>query len=540
MDSVATQGKFARRSALLALFFVLLIAAELLLVFGKALDHDEHQFIASGVLLARRGLLPYRDYPYFHTPDLTFIYAGLFRLSDHLLLSARLFSGVCALLLSIVIFAIARRCFGGMSWAIRSLLSVGVVLLCIANPLFTQTSGRAWNHDLPVLLCVLAFLCACASHGKYARILSLLTGLLLGVAIGTRLTFAPTVLVFATLVIASSAKGQAIVDVARRDDGLRGATDLSRIKAWRLALFLFGLLLGLVPTLAMFLKAPQQFIFGNFQYPVLNTAFRMAGQHHHEFNTGVGSRLWYVLLHFVLMPGTLFLLALLLLSLWMARRSNNDAYRLQRTYLPLLLLFLLPGALAPTPAFAQYFYVLVPFVVLWIVYALAATARDQQHTGHLVLPGVIAIIAIIAGVPMYMPERHWTLKDSAPLEIHRAGTEIRQLAGNGKVLTLTPIYPLEGGCDIYEAYATGPFAARIAPMLNNEQLQQIRLYNPGQLLLHLRQHAPAAVLAGSEGETDQPLCVYAATQPWREMRIDDLRLWVHSRQASRIAVARHD
>src|SRR5205085_8843685 len=55
------------------------------------LDHDEHQFVASAALLARRGLLPYRDYPYFHTPGLVFVYAAIFKTcTSHLLLGARL------------------------------------------------------------------------------------------------------------------------------------------------------------------------------------------------------------------------------------------------------------------------------------------------------------------------------------------------------------------------------------------------------------------------------------------------------------------
>ena len=31
-------------------------------------NHDEDQFITSARLLLDEGLLPYRDYPYFHTP----------------------------------------------------------------------------------------------------------------------------------------------------------------------------------------------------------------------------------------------------------------------------------------------------------------------------------------------------------------------------------------------------------------------------------------------------------------------------------------
>jgi predicted membrane-bound mannosyltransferase len=60
-------------------------------------SHDEDQFITSARLLLDDGLLPYRDYPYFHTPYLVFIYALLFAFTgDNNLLAARLFSAVCA------------------------------------------------------------------------------------------------------------------------------------------------------------------------------------------------------------------------------------------------------------------------------------------------------------------------------------------------------------------------------------------------------------------------------------------------------------
>ncbi len=64
---------------------------------GRHLDHDENQFVASAALLARKSLLPYRDYPYFHMPYQVFVQALVFRATNHLLLGARLVSDVAAL-----------------------------------------------------------------------------------------------------------------------------------------------------------------------------------------------------------------------------------------------------------------------------------------------------------------------------------------------------------------------------------------------------------------------------------------------------------
>jgi hypothetical protein len=54
-----------------------LLVGALLLLWGlnmrRGLNHDEHQFVASGALLARNGLLPYRDFVYFHVPLLSLV-----------------------------------------------------------------------------------------------------------------------------------------------------------------------------------------------------------------------------------------------------------------------------------------------------------------------------------------------------------------------------------------------------------------------------------------------------------------------------------
>jgi len=57
-------------------FFGLALVLVFSMSIGKDLDVDEHGFIASGVLLARHGILPYRDYHYNHLPTEVLIYAA--------------------------------------------------------------------------------------------------------------------------------------------------------------------------------------------------------------------------------------------------------------------------------------------------------------------------------------------------------------------------------------------------------------------------------------------------------------------------------
>ncbi len=137
---------------LLAAFLVLLSVS-----IQKPLDHDEHQFIAAGMLLAKQFKDPYVDFGYFHMPNLVFIYAALFTVTDYLLLSARFFSTVCSWLILVIIYLTAFGLFRRYSSATGLLFAVFSVLLLLVNPIFVYTAGKAWNHDLPILLTLVAF-----------------------------------------------------------------------------------------------------------------------------------------------------------------------------------------------------------------------------------------------------------------------------------------------------------------------------------------------------------------------------------------------
>ena len=80
----------------------------------------------------------------------------------------------------------------------RRMIVAAVVLILISNPLFLFTSGRSWNHDLPTVLTLLAFV-AVAHRGLKnpgSAWWMLAAGVLMGLAVGFRLTFAPPAAAF--------------------------------------------------------------------------------------------------------------------------------------------------------------------------------------------------------------------------------------------------------------------------------------------------------------------------------------------------------
>jgi 4-amino-4-deoxy-L-arabinose transferase-like glycosyltransferase len=344
------QGK---RLVAYGLFFAALFLMFLLMSLGKRLDHDEHQFVASGALLARRGLWPYRDYAYFHMPNLAIINAIAFGVSDHLLLSSRLVSMTAGLLTTVLIFFAVRGAFG-FAPRVRDGAAALAVLALVCNPIFITTTGRAWNHDLPTFLTVAAFLCAVRGLRRDRSTLMVgLSGALLGLAIGTRLTFAPAALSFGAMVAIAPGKSP-------------------RAKAGLILVLGAGIAVALLPSWVLFAQAPREFIFGNFTYASLNTRF------HEEGGLGRGmtlpGKLGYVFSDLLIKPGNLLLfmaLAASLAGVWKYKRRTPHPHRFEMLSLIFVIGGLLVGSFAPAPLFPVYFYEPVPFAVLLVAYAAA-------------------------------------------------------------------------------------------------------------------------------------------------------------------------
>src|SRR3989304_5640015 len=108
---------------LLYLTIAILFGGSFLLIWGRAMqrgyNRDENQFVASGELLAEQTLLPYRDYPYFHLPNLIFVYALVDKVSDYSLLGARAASVVFSMASVVLIYLISYNYFRGQKLSFR-------------------------------------------------------------------------------------------------------------------------------------------------------------------------------------------------------------------------------------------------------------------------------------------------------------------------------------------------------------------------------------------------------------------------------------
>jgi hypothetical protein len=299
--------------------------------------------------------------------------------------------------------------------------------------------------------------------------------------------------------------------------------------------FMLGLLVSLLPSLSLFVLAPKQFLFGNFTYAAYNTLFRQqqgfgVGEVSETTMTFFGKLSFltrYVLIH----PNTGFLIiatSFFLIQFYRDRKRKSQ-FNLEVIFSLTLLVFLLIGSLAPTPTWYQYFYAPLPFLMITLLYVMAVfTEQDGRARWITILVVLVLVISISFGVKFYQ-NLGLTLSpvESLAVRIHTAGRELVSRVGTGRVLTLAPIYPLEGGASIYEEFATGSFGWRVAPLIPIEERLEVGLVADSDLQKMLQLKPPAAILTGYEASLEQAFAQVAKELNFRPVKLTaDKKLWL--------------
>lgn len=476
------------------LWALLVWAAALLLIFARSMhadvDVDEHPFIASAAVMARHGLIPYRDYHYNHMPTEVMVYAGLFRVFSHLLMAARCFQTFCAAATVVVLFCVAYGALAFLPAGIRLAFSAATAALVLANPLFYKTSGLCWNHDFPLLMALLAFVVL--RRGTLARrggaALAGLSGFLFALAVTTRLTFA------------AAGAGYLVLILAFPDTTWRR-------KLLLLAAMGLGFAIASLPSAWVWAQSPRNAWFGNFLYPRLNTRIHEERDSTQRFT--LFSILLYYLRNIVYLPGngilTLGFAALMARAVVLRRRLGGRV--MAQVWAVLVLVAGLTGSgFMPAPPFLQYFYAAMPFMILGVLLCLSAMPElfdmPRLMTGTIAGWGICLAFGVGAyGAPLFhLP----MLASWVPLQAHRIGLEVARKAHASSVFTMEPIFPLEGGLDVDERLTTCRFGLRTAPLLDPRDRKAYLMPTEADIPQMLRRrHMAALIVKGTDWRIDR-------------------------------------
>jgi len=510
-------GRSHVAGAVVVLVSALILIALALRILNYEMRKDEQLYVPPVSLLDTSAL--YRDFFYNHTPGSAWLFYGIGKLTggEHLLLAGRI--GV--LLGWIALIAV----IGGVSFALTRSRRASwcIVVLALANELFmTQPGMTATNNLLPLPLSLLGLgLFIFAIRDDRARpLLCAGAGFFLALAVVFKISAVAFILPVA-------------VAVLLLPRALGFGDRLLRV----VAPTALGGLVGGLPVLAYLLTDPARFLAHVVGYHTGPHVRYMRTPGIADDGAAVTPAAKLMLAYDIwLSTGVaVALVAVVALVLVVLRRQEEGAAgTIDPIRNPMLLILgaalsSIVFAFIPTPGFPQYFgppLICIPLVLAVLFGALDGTRQRQLET-VLLAAAVVALVAMAPRLGQFLPRaahpERWTA-----MRVHDDGRAIaaRMAAAGatGKVATLAPIYPLEGGLAVYPELATGPFAYRTGDITPPALAAQYRMTSPKTVGALLAADPPAALLLGFDATLEAPLRAYAEAngyQPVEDLGIRD-------------------
>jgi len=468
----------------------------------KPPGRDEQMYCTAGVLLAQ-GKMIYRDFAYpSQLPCHPLLYAAVFKATNttRYLLTGRILSVIADIIVLYCIFAIYRRIFLHRN-AASTLLALSAVTLYAFNPLVNYANGYAWNHDVVIAcLCVslLLFIAADFRHKpEYTSIA--IAAALLAFAAAMRITTAlPQLLFFLTLLFqpAPSAKH----------------------KRKRILFFLTATALAAILPLYIILQAPHAFLLNLLSIPALYGRYLyQIGLVHDKLQLTLRSLTTFPYLLLLILTAALVLTTLLL----RCRLTFSSKPKFVLTALLPAVFFAI--AFIPPTMWRQYLAIPVPFLVIALAYPLRYLKDSASFPPAVFKTGTIAVTAcamfcvfarplpLVRIAALASPES-WT-----PIRLHKVAADIAQKTQPPKrILTLAPLYALEGGAKIYPELAAGSIVYRIADSMTPAARKLTHTIGPDTLKQLIQSQPPGAVILGVEFDfLEAPLLNLIVKPDWR-------------------------
>jgi hypothetical protein len=192
---------------------------------------------------------------------------------------------------------------------------------------------------------------------------------------------------------------------------------------------------------------------------------------------------------------------------------------------PLLTLLFFIIAYIPPTIWRQYLAMPVPFLIISFAFPLlylrklhAGAARSTCFSLARVLLIACTVVAaasypvVLQRIPMLLNPQGWV-----PVQLHEISEDIAEKTKNPKlVLTLAPLFALEGGCGIYPQLASSPFVYRVAHLMTDSELETVKAAGPKTLNALLEESPPSAVILGVEMKSLETPLFEMTIQPDRQ------------------------
>ncbi len=477
----------------------------------KPVGHDEQMYCTGGVLLAQ-GKVVYRDFSYVgQMPYHPLLYAALYKAlnTTHYLLTGRVVSAVCNVLVILCIVAVYRRIFKSFR-IVGTFLGLASALWYVFNPFVDYANGFAWNHDV-VMLCVMLSLWIFVGidfqrESKYSRIA--LIGVLLTLASCMRITTVLIQLLFFVVLLSCPA-------------------DSARERLKTVVPFLIATACLLIWPVWTIASAPRASLLNLILIPALNGQWQQ--------QTGAVRNKLDMTLEVLRTPAYLMLILMAVYLYLMAacNRCKLEAAAVRNMVLSILLaltFFLI--AFFPPTLLKQYLAMPVPFLTIALAYPLMCFCKGSADSPSLrvqfrlncilvalcVLVAVASYPVVLERIPRLFETDKWV-----PNRLHRISRDISEKTkGRGPILTLAPLYALEGGCDIYVELAAGPFVYRVADSMSPDERRITNAVGPETLEQLLEDNPPSAVIISVEpGFLEKPLFQTAVKRDWEKRVYED-------------------
>jgi 4-amino-4-deoxy-L-arabinose transferase-like glycosyltransferase len=406
------------------------------LVAFRFLDGDEGVY-AYASRLALHGHVPYRDFFYEQMPLLPYVYGAWIRVFGESWYAARSLSALAAAGLGALLYLHVERRLG--PWP-------ALAAICLY-----ALSGLVFGYFTILKTFALASLFLFGAYvlveGRRPR--WLLTGLLVGLAVDTRLVFAAAIPAFAVLA------------AGRR----------------RLLPFGGGLAAGVVPSVVFLALSPHAFVFDNLRYHGEKTSHGLIGEPVQKLRiaanlVGFGSADHALGVQFLL------LLAAAAAALWLLRRRLPFAAAVAVS--------LGIASFLPTPTYVQYFCVVVPYLVLLAVELAARWPRAA-------LAGLAAYAAAGAVALAHDVQTSPLLKPSVR-SVERVSDAVEERALPGEtVLAGWPGYLFGTHAEAVSGY-TNQFAPVAAAKVSPREAKRVHVLSEPAIEALIRRRVPRLVV----------------------------------------------